>query len=83
MHQQCIRLVVLIPPRGQRPFQIAGLDITGKAIDRVIGNFDGLRLILLRHDGKDRPEHLFDGNCVRAFDIGKHRRPHIKALVEM
>src|SRR5579872_421747 len=41
-----------------RMIEIAGLDIAGKAIDRVVGKPDHLLLAVIGEDREDRPEDL-------------------------
>src|SRR3712207_7596554 len=46
------------PGHGLRPLGVARPHPAGEAVDGVVGDADGLLLVVVREDGQDRPEDL-------------------------
>src|SRR3954471_14110435 len=64
------------------PLRIAGPHAAGEAIDRVVGDLDGLFLGVVGNDREDGTEDLLLLNGHPGAHLGEHGRPHEVALVK-
>ena len=67
---------------GLGPLGIARPDAGRQAVDGVVGDADGVVLVLVGNDREDGPEDLLLGDRHVVAHVGEHRRPHEVALVE-